>query len=187
LTDKLNDIISGCINGNRQSQEELYKLLSPKMFAVCRQYASDESEACDFMQEGFVSMFMKITSYRGDGSFEGWVRKIMVNTALQSIRKKNRLYLLNEEITEDADYETPDVLNEIDAEHILEMIRKLPVNQRMVFNLFAIEGYNHAEIANMTGMTENTSKSHLHRARIALKGMIENRLPSASQQIRKNV
>jgi RNA polymerase sigma factor (sigma-70 family) len=187
LTDKLDEIINGCIAGNRHSQEELYRILSPGMYAVCLQYASDHEEASDFMQEGFIRVFTKISSFRREGSFEGWVRRIMVNTALQFLRKKKQLFILNEEITEDTDYEVPAGQCELEKEDLLKMIRELPVNQRMVFNLYVIEGYNHMEIAEMAGIPENTSKSHLHRARVALKGMINALSASDEQRLRKNV
>ena len=187
LTDKLDDIIAGCTAGKRQSQEELYRMLSPKMFAVCLQYASDADEASDFLQEGFVRVFTRIKSYRGEGSFEGWVRKIIVNTALQFIRKKRQLYVVNEEMTADVGYQMPHIDYELEAEDLLRMIKELPLNQRIVFNLYAIEGYNHAEIESMTGMPQNTSKSHLHRARIALKKMLDRSIPSGSKKLRKNV
>ena len=187
MTDKLDDIIAGCIAGKRQSQEELYRILSPKMYAVCLQYASDADEASDFLQEGFIRVFTRIKSYRGEGSFEGWVRRIIVNTALQFIRKKRQLYVVNEEITEDAGYQMPHIHYELEAEDLLRMIKELPVNQRIIFNLYAIEGYNHAEIESMTGMPENTSKSHLHRARTALKKMLDRSIPSGSKKLRKNV
>ena len=187
MADKLDDIIAGCIAGKRQSQEELYRILSPKMYAVCLQYASDADEASDFLQEGFIRVFTRIKSYRGEGSFEGWVRRIIVNTALQFIRKKRQLYVVNEEITEDAGYQMPHIHYELEAEDLLRMIKELPVNQRIIFNLYAIEGYNHAEIESMTGMPENTSKSHLHRARTALKKMLDRSIPSGSKKLRKNV
>ncbi len=188
MTDKLDDIIAGCTAGKRQSQEELYRMLSPKMYAVCLQYASDADEASDFLQEGFIRVFTNIKSYRGEGSFEGWVRKIIVNTALQFIRNKRRLYVVNEEaIEENFSYQMPGIYYELEAEDLLRMIKELPLNQRIVFNLYAIEGYNHAEIESMTGMPENTSKSHLHRARKALKKMLDRNIPYGSKKMRKNV
>lgn len=187
LTEDINEIIAGCIENNRQSQEELYRILSPKMYAVCLQYASDPDEACDFLQEGFIRVFGNIGNFRGEGSFEGWVRRIMVNTALQFIRKKRQMYLINEDITEDAHYEVADTEYALDADDLLEMIGRLPVNQRLIFNLYAIEGYNHSEIEGMTGIPVNTSKSHLHRARLALKDMLSKEAEADSQKIKKNV
>jgi RNA polymerase sigma factor (sigma-70 family) len=187
LTDKLEKIIKGCIGGDKRCQEELYRLLSPGMYALCLQYASDTDEASDFMQEGFIRVFTRMDSYRWEGSFEGWVRKIMVNTALQTIRRKKQMFLLNEELTADSCYEVPSVQCELEKEDLLNMIRNLPVNQRIVFNLFVIEGYNHNEIASLTGMPENTSKSHLHRARIALKEMINLHWETMERNIKKNV
>lgn len=187
LTEDINEIIAGCIENNRQSQEELYRILSPKMYAVCLQYASDPDEACDFLQEGFIRVFGNIRSFRGEGSFEGWVRRIMVNAALQFIRKKRQMYLLNEEITEDTDYEVADNEYALDADDLLKMVGRLPVNQRLIFNLYAIEGFNHSEIEGMTGIPANTSKSHLHRARMALKDMLNKEAQTNSQNVKKNV
>jgi RNA polymerase sigma factor (sigma-70 family) len=186
LADIPDDIIKGCIANDRPSQEKLYRLLSPAMYGVCLQYASDADEANDFMQEGFIKVFIKLKSFRGDGSFEGWVRRIMVNTALQFLRKKKKMFIANEIVAETADFETGGVNFDLEAEDLLRMVQKLPDNQRMVFNLFAIEGYNHAEISRMTGLPENTSKSHLHRARTALKEMITRSSVLNSQKIEKN-
>jgi RNA polymerase sigma factor (sigma-70 family) len=187
LTDKLEKIIKGCIEGDKKCQEELYRLLSPGMYALCLQYASDTDEAGDFMQEGFIRVFTRMDTYRWEGSFEGWVRRIMVNTALQTIRRKKQMFVLNEELTEDSSYEIPSVQSELEKEDLLKMISSLPVNQRVVFNLFVIEGYNHHEIASLTGMPENTSKSHLHRARMALKEMINLHWEAMEQNTKKNV
>jgi RNA polymerase sigma factor (sigma-70 family) len=186
LADIPDDIIKGCIANDRQSQEELYRLISPAMYGVCLQYASDADEANDFMQEGFIKVYTKIKSFRGDGSFEGWVRRIMVNTALQFIRKKKKMFMVNEAVVEESDFEITDGQYDLDVEDLLRMVQKLPDNQRMVFNLFVIEGYNHTEIAKMTGFPENTSKSHLHRARLALKEMITRSAVLNSQKIEKN-
>lgn len=187
MTDKLEEIIKGCIKGDRQSQEDLYRILSPVMYAVCLRYASDADEASDFMQEGFIRVFTKIKSYRNEGSFEGWVRRIMVNTSLQLLRKNRKMFLLNEEIIESADYEISESQCELDVADLLKMVQGLPDNQRLVFNLFVIEGYNHTEIADMTGMPENTSKSHLHRARTALKDMITGSSEKERHRKRNNV
>ncbi len=182
MTDNLNKIIAGCISDDRQSQEELYKLLSPKMYSICCQYASDSEEARDFLQEGFIKVFEKIKSYRSEGSFEGWVRKIMINTALQLLRKKKMTFKASETITEDVSIEIPDIQLDFEQEDLLKMVHNLPVNQRVIFNLYAIEGYNHTDIAKMTGIPENTSKSHLHRARVALKEMIKAKLSASGDK-----
>jgi len=187
LTDNIDDIIKGCIAGDRKSQEDLYRALSPRMYAVCLQYASDSAEAGDFLQEGFITVFAKIGSFRQEGSFEGWVRKIMINTALQTIRKRKPMFVINDEITDNADYEVPDVQMKMDSDDLLRMVQSLPANQRIVFNLFVIEGYNHQEIAEMTGISENTSKSHLHRARIRLKEMVTKYYTVDNQIIKRNV
>jgi RNA polymerase sigma factor (sigma-70 family) len=187
LADKFDKLIKGCIAGQKSCQEELYRILSPAMYALCLQYAADHDEASDFLQEGFIRVYTSIESYRHEGSFEGWVRRIMVNTALQLLRKKKQLFLLNEEMPQEADYEVPAGQSELEKEDLLMMVRKLPENQRIVFNLFVIEGYNHMEISKMTGIPENTSKSHLHRARIALKEMIQKFSKPADYHIKNNV
>lgn len=156
------------------------------MYAVCLQYASDTDEASDFLQEGFIRVFENIKSYRKEGSFEGWVRKIMINTALQFLRKKKQMLLINEEITEDVKLDLPAETNLPEQEDLLEMIQRLPDNQRVVFNLYVIEGYNHLEIANLTGIPENTSKSHLRRARLALKKMIGKHLETGRDKFRRD-
>lgn len=184
MTDNLDEIIAGCINEDSKSQEELYRLLSPVMYNVCLQYASDHDEAKDFLQEGFINVFTKIKSFRHEGSFEGWVRKIIVNTALQFLRKKKQIYVIREELTEDKDHDITEIDFELNEEDLLGMIQGLTVNQRIVFNLYAIEGYNHAEITKLTGIPENTSKSHLHRARVSLKEMIKKRNTSEPRKKR---
>ncbi len=187
MTDNIDDIISGCIKEDRQSQEKLYRLFSPGMYAVCLQYASDKHEANDFLQEGFIRVFLKIKTYRWEGSFEGWVRKIMVNTALQFIRKKKQIFILDEKVADDFDYQVSDGQLELEKEDLLSLIQELPVNQRTVFNLFVMEGFNHLEISKMMGISENTSKSHLHRARVALKEMINSNSSPDNIKLRKYV
>lgn len=165
--------MEGCKAGNRQMQELLYKQTASKMLAVCMRYAKDQMEAEDVLQMGYVKVFQKIYAYRGDGSFEGWIRKIMVNTAIESYRKNLRM--LNIVPIEFA-YEQPsitkdsydDIFNNLGMQDLMKLIQKLADGYRMVFNMYVIEGYSHKEIAETLGISEGTSKSQLSRARAIL-------------------
>jgi len=168
LADIPGKILEGCINGKEKSQYKLYEILSPKMYALCMQYANDEDDAKDIMQEGFIKVFQKISQFSGKGSFEGWVRRIMINTALEKYRSK--VYMQNvDEITHHSeDLMVEGVLEEISAGDLMKLIRSLTPKYRMVFNMYAIEGYSHKEIAELAGISEGTSKSNLSRARTIL-------------------
>ncbi len=169
MTD-IKNIISGCLKGNRKDQEILYRRHAAKLYAVCLQYSGNDEEARDILQEGFIKIFENLCYYKHEGSFEGWIRRIMVNTALERYRSKHNLYRVDDiDLIPEPDAE-PD--NEdyagLEAGDLLEIIRELPPKYRMVFNLFAIEGYSHKEISQMMNISEGTSKSNLARARIIL-------------------
>lgn len=164
----LEEIIHKCQDGNSGAQTALYHLFSAKMYGICLRYAKDSAEAEDFMQEGFVRVFNKINQFEFKGSFEGWIKRIMVNTALEKFRKNDRLYPVEEmRIFESIEY-VEETISSITANDLLRIIQKLPPRYRMVFNLFAIEGYSHLEIAEMMKISEGTSKSNLSRARVIL-------------------
>lgn len=167
MTD-LEDNIKKCISGDRRAQTELYKRYASKMYGVCLRYSKDSCEAEDNLQEGFVRVFTKIGQFGFKGSFEGWMRRIMVNTALEKFRKKNQLYPVEDMMIYDDISLTDDTISGISANDLLKMIQKLPPRYRMVFNLYVIEGYSHQEIAEMMNISEGTSKSNLSRARIIL-------------------
>jgi len=165
----IKNIISG-LKGNRKDQEILYRRHAAKLYAVCLQYSGNDEEARDILQEGFIKIFENLCHYKHEGSFEGWIRKIMVNTALEKYRSKHNLYRVDdiETIPEpDAEPDNEDYAG-LEAGDLLEIIRELPPKYRMVFNLFAIEGYSHKEISQMVNISEGTSKSNLARARIIL-------------------
>ena len=167
-------LISACRQGDRTAQKELFDLLSPKMYAVCLRYAGDAAEAKDILQEGFITVFTRLDSYSGSGSFEGWARKVFVNTALMHFRKKDALRLgedISEARTLASEEATP--LERIGYRQLLQMIVSLPDDMRTVFNLSAVEGYSHKEIASMLGITETASRSKLLRARMRLQEMIK--------------
>jgi RNA polymerase sigma-70 factor (ECF subfamily) len=166
----IKNIINGCLKGNRRDQELLYRRHAAKLYAVCLQYSGNDEEARDILQEGFIKIFENLIHYKHEGSFEGWVRRIMVNTALEKYRRKHTLHRVDDidQIPEiDAEPDNEDYAG-LEAIDLLEIIRELPPKYRMVFNLFAIEGYSHKEIGKMVNISEGTSKSNLSRARIIL-------------------
>jgi RNA polymerase sigma-70 factor (ECF subfamily) len=167
---EIKNIINGCLNGNRRDQELLYRRHAPKLYAVCLQYSGNDEEARDILQEGFIKIFENLTHYKYEGSFEGWMRRIIVNTALERFRSRHNLYRVDDidQIPEpDAEPDNEDYSG-LEAVDLMEIIRELPPKYRMVFNLFAIEGYSHKEISQMVNISEGTSKSNLARARIIL-------------------
>jgi RNA polymerase sigma factor (sigma-70 family) len=171
LNDELSDIIQGCIKGKRNSQEKLYRMYSAKMFGVCCRYCHDYDEAKDVLQEAFIKVFEKIEQFRNKGSFEGWVRKIIVNTALEKYRKQTRTVQL-EHLPELHDEENEEIEFTISMNEMLAIIQKLPDRYRMVFNMYAFENMTHKEISQRLNITEGTSKSDLSRARAILQKKI---------------
>ena len=162
------DIIEGCLAGDRKAQKMLYEMFSGKMYAVCLRYADDEEEASDMLQDGFIRVFENLSSFRHRGSFEGWVRRIMINTALEKFRRKKNFYSLNDEEEGKVEPSEENTLDDLFAKELIGMIQELTPQYRMVFNLYALEGYSHKEIAGMMGISEGTSKSNLARARTIL-------------------
>jgi RNA polymerase sigma-70 factor (ECF subfamily) len=166
-------IIEGCKKRKSDAQQALYDRYSGKMFALCLRYAKHSAEAEDILQEGFIKVFDKISSFRGDGSFEGWIRRIMIHTAIKYYHKASRK---NEAIGWESLPDNPlkpDVYGQLDADQILGLIQELPEGYRLVFNLHALEGYKHKEIADMLEIGESTSRSQLTKARSMLQNMIE--------------
>jgi RNA polymerase sigma factor (sigma-70 family) len=172
LADIPDKVIKGCINGNAGCQTGLYRLLAPKMYALCLQYAGNRDEAKDIMQDGFIKVYQKIEQFSGKGSFEGWVRRIMINTALEKYRSR----VLTEQIDEKSglkeEVASDDSISDLTAAELINLIQTLTPQYRMVFNLYALEGYNHKEIGEMLGISEGTSKSNLSRARVILQEKI---------------
>ena len=167
---EIREIIKGCIAGSRRDQELLYRRHAAKLYAVCLQYSGNNEEARDILQEGFIKIFENLSTYKNEGSFEGWMRRITVNTALEKFRSRNNLYKVDDidQIPEpDAEPDNQDYAG-LEAADLLDIIRELPPKYRMVFNLYAIEGYSHKEISEMINISEGTSKSNLSRARAIL-------------------
>lgn len=167
------DLISGCIDGNRRMQEELYRRFSPRMYAVCLRYAASSEEAEDILQEGFIKIFKKLGSFRGDGSFEGWIRRIFVNTAIEHFRRKRYLQPVTEKEENTIEGKGISVLDELAEKDILDLVRQLSPGYRTVFNMYVIEGYTHKEIGDILGISEGTSKSQLSRAKVILQDLVK--------------
>lgn len=165
-------IRQGCAQGDRHFQQMLYNMFSAKMFSVCLRYANEYNSAQDLLQEGFVKVFKNIEKFRGEGSFEGWVRRIFVNTAIEHYRKQVNLYALHDSEARGYEYYEENALETLKHEDILRMIQKLSDGYRTVFNLYVVEGFSHKEIGDMMGISEGTSKSQLARARYLLQKMI---------------
>ncbi|MBR1868707.1 MAG: sigma-70 family RNA polymerase sigma factor [Bacteroidales bacterium] len=167
-------LVENCRKGDRRSQKAVYDLLSGKMFAVCLRYMGDREAAEDILQDGFVTLFTKLDSFSGEGSFEGWARKIFVNTALMSLRKNDVLRQ-----TEDVDTawnittDAPSAIENIGYKDLMKMIAAMPPGFRTVFNMYILEGYSHKEIAEALGISEATSRSQLQRARTLLQNKIK--------------
>jgi RNA polymerase sigma factor (sigma-70 family) len=170
------DLIRGCIAGDRTMQQELYKRFAPKMYAVCMRYANNSEDAQDLLQEGFIKVYRNLEKFRAEGSFEGWIRRVFVNTSIEHFRRKNTLYSITEKeenVIEDSDITALDNLAEKD---IINLIQELSPGYRTVFNMYVVEGYSHKEIGNILGISEGTSKSQLARAKAILQKKVQERL-----------
>ncbi len=166
-------LIKKCIEGKSKAQQELYEQYAPKMMGVCMRYTADVETARDVLQEAFITVFTQLRTYKGEGSFAGWIRRIVVNTALMSIRKTTLF----------ADYESldnhqhvvsvqPTTLEELSASDLMQMIESLPMGLRTVFNLYAVEGYSHQEIGELLSISEGGARSQYCRARKQLQELI---------------
>ena len=170
----LNSWIAKAKEGDRRAQKAIYDALSGKMYAVCLRYMSDRDSAEDVLQEGFVTLFAKLDTYSGEGSFEGWARKIFVNTALMSLRKNDVLKDSTDVDTAwNVSSEAPSAIQQISYKELSKAISELPTGFRTVFNMYVVEGYSHAEIAECLGISEATSRSQLLRARAMLQSKIK--------------
>ncbi|MFC1732215.1 RNA polymerase sigma factor [candidate division KSB1 bacterium] len=168
-------IIEGCIANKRSAQKILFKKFNATMLGLCLRYCKNLEEAEDVMMEGFMTVFTKIEDYKKEGSFEGWIKRIMINTAINNYRSNLKHYYHADVDDYENQYAAHNMIAEtIDAEEILKHIQQMPEGYRMVFNLYAIEGYAHKEIANMLGITVSTSKSQLSKARKYIQNQIKN-------------
>ena len=167
----LERLIKQCANNDRKAQKEIYQLFAGKLFSICLKYSKNKQEAQDNFQDGFIVIFEKIGQFNFKGSFEGWLKRVMINTVLLKYRKKNVLNIVTEEIPDEVIVDVDD--DGISLDFLLNLINELPDRYRMVFNLYALDGYSHKEISEMMLIAEGTSKSNLARARAILKQKIE--------------
>lgn len=167
----LEKLIEKCKQGDLKAQSEVYQLFAGKLFALCLKYSKNYQEAQDNLQDGFITIFKKMHQYQFKGSFEGWLKRIVVNTALQKYRKKNVLNLISDEFPDKIEVEVDETTVSLD--YLLRIIQELPNRYRLVFNMYVLDGYSHREIAGMLEISEGTSKSNLSRARQILKRKVE--------------
>ncbi|MAZ26789.1 MAG: RNA polymerase subunit sigma-70 [Cytophagaceae bacterium] len=166
----LDKLIDDCRKKRPKAQEELYKRYASTLFTVALKYSRDRAQAEDNLQDAFITIFEKLDQYKGKGSFEGWLKRITINTALQKYRKQETLELVNEENIQEVTVEVDE--EDIQVDFLLKIIQELPDRYRLVFNLYVMDGYGHKEIAKMLKITEGTSKSNLARARMILRDKI---------------
>jgi len=167
----LDQLIDNCKINDTKAQGELYTLFSSKLFSVCLKYSRNYAEAEDNLQDAFVTIFKKIGQYKNKGSFEGWLKRITINTALQCYRTQGVFDIVNENLIEDETVTIEDE-NNISLDYLLQIIQELPDRYRLVFNLYVLDGYSHQDIAEMLKIATGTSKSNLARARQTLKDKI---------------
>lgn len=168
------ELVSQCQKNQRSAQEKLYKLFSPKMYGVCLRYSNNQFEAEEILQEGFIKVFLHLKNFRSQGSLEGWIRRTIINTAINYYRKN--LKYQNDINIDDHQFTTPngnDILGKLSTDELMNLIKELPDGYRMIFNLYVIEGFSHKEIGAMMNINENTSKSQLSRARQVLQNKIK--------------
>ena len=176
----LDQLIDKCKKNDTKAQSQLYKLFSSKLFSLCLKYSRNYAEAEDNLQDSFMTVFNKISQYNNKGSFEGWMKRITINTALQRYREKGVFNIINEENIEDVTVEIEE--DELSIDYLLSIIQELPDRYRLVFNLYVLDGFSHKEVANMLSITTGTSKSNLARARVILKERIEKYRASQNSQ-----
>ncbi len=167
----IEQLIQKCKKQDLKSQEQLYKLYANKLFAVSLKYSRNYEEAEDNLQDAFLTILKKIAQYKNKGSFEGWMKRIVINTALQRYRKQDVFQIIDEESIKEPEVEVNE--EELSLPFLLQIIQELPDRYRMVFNLYALDGFSHKEIAEMMNISTGTSKSNLARARKILKSKVE--------------
>lgn len=182
MDELLNILIQQCQQNDRKAQSEIYQRFSAKLFSICLRYSNNYEDAQDVFQEGFIHIFGKIQQFQFKGSFEGWLKRVMVNFCIERHRKKNYLYVVNEEITMDDHamdefiFEVEEQVEDLSYEELLSFIRELPDRYQQVFNLYAIEGYTHQQIADLLNISVGTSKSNFFRAREKLMESIQRKI-----------
>ena len=167
----LDKLIKQCKQQDRKAQEELYKLFSRKLFSVCLKYSRNQVEAEDNLHDSFMVIFNKIDTYNFKGSFEGWLKRVTVNTVLQKYRKQGAFDALPNNLEDEVSVEV--TTDNVSLDYLLKLIQELPDRYRLSFNLYVLDGYSHKEIAEILGISEGTSKSNLARAKMALRNRLE--------------
>tara|TARA_R110002051_G_scaffold325415_2_gene427677 strand:- start:61 stop:594 length:534 start_codon:yes stop_codon:yes gene_type:complete len=167
----LKELVNNCKKGNRKAQEQLYKQYAGKLFGVCLKYSRNKTEAEDNLHDSFMTIYQKIDQYQFKGSFDGWLKRVTVNTVLQKYRKEEYLSVITDNVEEETTVETG--YAEVALPVLLKYIQDLPNKYRLTFNLYVLDGYSHKEIAELLGTSVGTSKSNLARARMILKEKIE--------------
>ena len=168
------ELIKPCLQNNQRAQKILFDTHSPRLMGVCLRYANNRAEAQDMLQDGFIKIFQKLDSFSGDGAFGGWMHRLVVNTCLDRIRKNKKMGFTVEIENESADWSVQeDALSQLRTKELLDLIQQLPEGYRLVFNMFAIEGYGHKEIAVKLDIAESTSKSQFRKAKMWLQNAIE--------------
>lgn len=173
----LEELIVKCKKGDRRAQEQLYRQYSNILFGICLKYSRNKSEAEDSLHDSFMTIYEKIGQYKSKGSFEGWIKRITVNTVLQKYRKEEYLKVVSDNVEEEIEVETG--YSDIGLQTLLKYIQELPNKYRLTFNLYVLDGFTHKEISSMLGTSPGTSKSNLARARMILKEKIEKRTTKA--------
>jgi RNA polymerase sigma factor (sigma-70 family) len=180
--ESISQLIQRCMEGSRLSQKQLYELFAPKMFGVCLRYSNNREEAEEVLQEGFMQTFKSLNSFKHMGSFEGWIRKIMVRCAIQHYHSQSRMYpVINIEKSVLNETGTEDIVSQLSRKELLLMVQNLPPVYRMVFNLYVFEGMKHKEIAELLHISEGTSKSNLFDAKALLQRAVVNSLKVANK------
>ena len=174
----LEKLIQKCKKQDIKAQEELYRIYSGKLFGLCLKYSNNYQQAEDNLQDGFLTIFKKISQYQDKGSFEGWMKRIIINTALQKHRKEKFLDIINEDLLGEQEIELDE--EDLPVDFLLKLIQELPPRYREVFNLYVLDGYSHKEISGLLDISQGSSKSNLARARGILKERIENHQNNSS-------
>lgn len=178
-----NKLLENCIAGDRKSQKQLYDMYAPKMFSVCLRYAKNQPDAEDILQDGFVKLFNNLHRFRGEGSFDGWVRRIFVNTAIEHIRRKNLNTVVGEGLENTIVDRQKSALDNLYEKDLIKTSMTLSDGYRTVFTLYAVEGFSHKEIAAQLGITESTSKSQFSRAKAILRNMLQHKPTGKAAQL----
>jgi RNA polymerase sigma-70 factor (ECF subfamily) len=177
------ELVRECQRGDRGAQKSVYELYAGRIYSLCRRYVPDAMDAEDVLVSSFVKVFDRIGQFRGEGSFEGWIRRIAVNESLTWLRKNKSMYVETELEAAERQPDFSGLSDHLEAEDLLKMVNELPPGYRMVFNLYAIDGYTHEEIGKQLGISENTSKSQLSRAR----ALLQKRLLESEKELNKKV